>query len=110
MKTAEKQRRLGWKIDIAGLDGLRLGNNPTVTVTAQDANAQHLQGASVKLAIVRPGLVEPEQIVDLVETSPGVYRAQLTLALPGAWVAAIQLQRGDDRFELREHIEVAAAQ
>lgn len=110
MKSAEKQRRLGWEISLSGLDGLRQGSRPTVAVTARDANTQPLQGATVRLAIARPGLAQAEQLAELVETDPGVYRGQLELTLPGVWVAAVQLQRGSDRFELQRHIEVYAAQ
>ena len=110
MKTAEKQRRLGWEVTIAGLDEIAQGHQLTVSVTAHEPGEQPLRGATVKIAIVRPGLTQPEQLVDLVETDPGVYRGELTMNLPGKWVAAVQLQRDDDRFEMQRHIEVSAAQ
>lgn len=110
MKNAEKQRRLGWEVSISGLEGLGHGSRPTVSVIAHDANAQPLQGAKVELAIARPGLAQTEQLIELVETDPGVYRGQLLLKLPGKWVAAVQIQRGGDRFELQQHIEVSTAQ
>lgn len=109
MKNAEKQRRLGWEVTIAGLDGVRQGGTPGVSVNALDGSAQPLRGASVQLAIVRPGLTEPEQLVDLVETDPGVYRGQVAMTLPGKWVAAVQLQRGEDRFEMQQQLEVSTA-
>lgn len=110
MSAAEKQRRLGWSVTLSGLDGLRQGSRPAVSVTARDAAAQSLQGAMARLAIIRPGLSRPEQVSDLVETDPGVYRGQLAPVLPGTWVVAVQLRRGDERFEMQRHIEVSAAQ
>ena len=109
MKNAEKQHKLGWEVTIAGLDQLKQGDSFTVSVTALDANAQPLQGASVRMAVARPGLTQPEQLADLLETDPGVYRGQMTITLPGMWVAALQLQRDSDRFELQQHIEVSPA-
>lgn len=109
MRTAEKQRRLGWEVEISGLDEIMLGRQLTVSVSAQEAKGQPLRGATVKIAIVRPGLAQPEQLADLIETDPGVYRGQLTMDLPGMWVAAVQLKRDDDRFELQRNIEVSAA-
>ncbi len=110
MKNAEKQRRLGWEVHILGLDGLRLQTHPTtVSVTAHEAHAEPLQGAIVKLIVTRPGLAQPEVQTTLVETDPGVYRGQVTMALPGMWVAAVQLQRGDDLFEMQQNIEVSTA-
>lgn len=110
MKSADKQRRLGWEVALSGLDGLMQGSRPTVSVTVSDASAQPVQGLAARLVIARPGLAQAEQQAELVETDPGVYRGQLELALPGVWVAAVQLQRGTERFELQRHIEVSAAQ
>lgn len=110
MKNAEKQRRLGWIVSIAGLEEIKQGKQHGITVIANDDKAQPLRGATARLAVVRPGLANPEQQVELVETDPGVYRGQVTLNLPGVWVAAIQLQRGEDRYELQQNIEFAAAQ
>lgn len=107
MKNAEKQRRLGWEVVLIGLDGVRQGDVAGVSVNARDSNSQPLRGATVKLAVVRPGLTEPEQIMDLVETDPGAYRGQVTMMLPGKWVAAVQLQRGEDRFEMQQQLEVS---
>lgn len=109
MKSADKQRKLGWEIMVSGLDGLRQDDSASVAVSAKDASLKPLRGGVVKLAIARPGLVEPEQLAELVETDPGIYRGQLKIALPGIWVAAVQLQRGEDRFEMQQHIEVAVA-
>lgn len=109
MKSAEKQRRLGWEVSVAGLELLELGNKPTVSVTVRDAAAQPLKSAEVKLALVRPGLAKAEQLVSLVETDPGIYRGQIELTLPGKWVLAVQVQRGEDRYESQQHIEVLAA-
>jgi nitrogen fixation protein FixH len=109
MSNAEKQRKLGWEIAIVGLDELRQGSPSTVSVTAHDTNARALQGAQVKVAIARPGLVQPAQLLELHETDPGVYRGTLTMELPGVWVLAVQLQRGKDLFEQQQHISVSAA-
>lgn len=109
MKSAEKQRRLGWDVAIAGLDRLRQGSSAVLSVNAIDESSKPLQGATVKVAIARPGLAQPEQIVNLAEAAPGEYRGQLTMSLPGSWVALIQLQRGEDRYEMQQHLEVTTA-
>ncbi|MBZ0105757.1 MAG: FixH family protein [Sulfuricella denitrificans] len=110
MKSEEKQRRLGWQVDIAGLDVIRQGSSPRVSVTVKDSNSRPLQGIAAKVAIARPGLAQPEQLVELAETAPGVYRGQVTMTLPGMWVVAVQLQKGDDLFEMQQHLEVSASQ
>ncbi|MFH1495928.1 MAG: FixH family protein [Pseudomonadota bacterium] len=110
MKNAEKQHKLGWAVTITGLDKLRQGGGSTVSVTVLDVKSQPLKDATVKIAIARPGLTRPEQLAELLETNPGVYRGELTINLPGMWVAALQVQRDSDRFEQQQHVEVIAAQ
>lgn len=110
MKNADKQQKLGWVVSVSGLDGLRQNNSSKVSVTVLDPQGQPIKQASVMVAVARPGLVNPEQTVDLVETDPGIYRGQVTMILPGRWVAAVQILREAERFELQQHIEVSAAQ
>ncbi|MDP2961825.1 MAG: FixH family protein [Sulfurimicrobium sp.] len=111
MKNAEKQRRLGWEVEISGLDDLSQQSHPTtLSVTAREAQTRPLQGATVKLIVTRPGLAQPEQQTTLLETDPGVYRGQVTLSLPGMWVVAVQLERGEDRFEMQQKIQVTSEQ
>lgn len=108
MASANKQDKLGWDVNLTGLERVSLGRQVAVTLTAKGADGQPLRGASTVLALVRPGLAQPEQMLDLVETDPGVYRGQVILSLPGLWVAAVRLQRANDRYEMQQHIEVPA--
>jgi len=108
MASSDKQNKLGWNAAVTGLEHLAQGRQAMVVLTARGADGQPLRGASSALALLRPGLAQAEQMIDLVETDPGVYRGQMTLTLPGLWVAAIRLQRANDRFEMQQHIEVSA--
>jgi nitrogen fixation protein FixH len=108
MASANRQDKLGWDVSLTGLDRLSMGSQVSVTLTAKGPDGQPLRGASSVLALLRPGLAQPEQMLDLVETDPGVYRGELILSLPGLWVAAVRLQRANDRYEMQQHIEVPA--
>lgn len=108
MASTEKQNRLGWEVNITGLERLMLGGQASIALSAREADGRPLRGATVALAMLRPGLAQPEQMVSLVETDAGVYRGQLSLTLPGLWVAAIRLQRANDRYETQQHVEVSA--
>lgn len=110
MASADRQSKLGWKISLAGLERPERGRPQGVSVTARTADDQPLRAAKVALALMRPGLAQPEQMLELVETDPGMYRGEMVITLPGLWVAVLRLQRGSDRFELQQHIEVTLAQ
>lgn len=110
MASADRQNKLGWNVALAGLERPVRGRPQHVSVTAHAAGDAPLRGAKVALALMRPGLAQPEQMLELVETDPGVYRGEMVIALPGLWVAVLRLQRGDDRFEMQQHIEVALGQ
>lgn len=110
MASTDRQNRLGWEIRVSGLERLALDSQASIALSAREADGRPLRGATVVLAMLRPGLARPAQMVDLVETDAGIYRGQLSLTLPGLWVAAIRLQRAKDRFETQQHVEVPAAQ
>lgn len=110
LASTDKQNKLGWSVSLSGLEHPTVGHETAATVTAHGADGKPLRDTSVVLALVRPGLAQPEQMVELAETDPGIYRGRLLVSLPGLWVAAVRLQRGNDRFELQQHLEVTAAQ
>lgn len=110
MASADKQRKLGWVVRLEGLDRLTHGREGVLEVTARGADGQPLREARGGAAFLRPGLAQPEQTVELVETDPGVYRGHVVFSQAGIWVVAVRLQRGADRFELQQHLEVPSGQ
>lgn len=109
MASTDKQNRLGWQVSVSGLEHLVHGGQANIALNASEADGRPLRGATVVLAMLRPGLAQPEQIISLVETDAGIYRGQLSLTLPGLWVAVVRLQRANDRYEMQQHVEVSAA-
>lgn len=108
--STDKQNRLGWNVSVAGLEKIVQGRQASVAVTSRGADGQPLRGATAAMAVSRPGMAKPEQILDLVETDPGVYRTQITVERSGIWLAAIRLQHGKDRYEVQQQLDVSAAQ
>lgn len=104
--STEKQNRLGWQVQLIGLDKMSTGKENLITVSARDAEGKPLTQARAGLAIIRPGGNQPEQMLELVETDPGDYRAQLNVLQPGVAIAVARLQRGKDKFELERQIEI----
>lgn len=110
MASTDKQNRLGWEVRVGGLERLVQGDQANIALVAREADGRPLRGGTAVLAMLRPGVAQPEQMISLTETDPGIYRGQLALTLPGLWVAVVRMQRANDRFETQQHVEVSAAQ
>ncbi|BCB25424.1 hypothetical protein SKTS_03100 [Sulfurimicrobium lacus] len=110
LASTDKQNKLGWNVSVAGLENVAAGRQTSLAVTAKSADGQPLRGAVAAMALLRPGMAQAEQILDLVETDPGVYRTPVTVPQSGGWLAAIRLQRSNDRYEVQQHLDVAAKQ
>ena len=110
LANTDKQDKLGWQVSVAGLEKIFQGRQASVAVTAKDADGQPLSGAVTAMALLRPGMAQPAQVLDLVETEPGVYRAQITVTQSGLWLAAIRLQRTNERYEVQQQLDVSATQ
>lgn len=104
--STEKQNRLGWRVQILGLDNMATGKESLITVSARNAEGKPLTQARAGLALIRPGAAQPEQMLELVETDPGDYRAPLNILQPGVAVIVVRLQQGRDKFELERQIEL----
>jgi nitrogen fixation protein FixH len=107
--STEKQNRLGWQAQILGLEKMALGKESLITVAVRDAEGRPLTQARAGLAVIRPGAAQPEQMLELVETDPGDYRAPLNVLQAGVAVIVIRVQRGRDKFELERQIELRNA-
>lgn len=110
LASKDKQNKLGWDVNVAGLEKIVQGRQASVAVTAKGADGQPLRNAVVAMAMLRPGMAQAEQILDLVESEPGVYRTTMTVPQSGGWLAAIRLQRTSDRYEVQQHLDVSATQ
>lgn len=108
MKKTERQRQLGWQIEVAGLDQLKLNQPVEVAVSARDSVQQPLEGAVVKLSMKHPADTDMGKIASLEAFAPGRYRTQVSMDRPGLWVAVLQIDRGQDQFETAKEIIVPA--
>jgi nitrogen fixation protein FixH len=109
MKKSRQQIQLGWRIEVAGLDELRLGKAGEVTVSASDSAQQPIEGAVVTLTLSHPGdAADKGKSTSLSNFAPGRYRAQVGMDGSGQWVAVLQIERGQDRFETAKEIIIPA--
>jgi nitrogen fixation protein FixH len=109
LANSDKQQKLGWDVSVTGMEKIVQGHRSSVTLTARGADAQPLRGAVAAMALLRPGMAQPEQILDLAEAEPGVYRADIAVAQSGLWLVAIRVQRAGDRFEMQQELDIPAS-
>jgi len=102
MNMEHKLDRLGWRINITGLDTLVVGGEHSVRIDVRDKAELPVGDVRVMLGLGRPGQAS-HRIVALAEAEAGSYRAELGLEDAGQWLAVITLERGGERIVL-EHV------
>lgn len=96
----EKLARLGWHVEVVGLDALRSGHANEVRVMVRDKEGVLVPGVKVDLALGRPGQKASETVA-LEAAGEAGYRRLTGLPGDGAWLAVISLESQGDRVELQ---------
>ncbi|MGD9787284.1 MAG: FixH family protein [Sulfuricellaceae bacterium] len=107
MSAQEKQRRLGWKVEVDGLEAASASRSVEVKVATRDGAP--LQNAKVVISIQPLADAESRQDVELKEENPGAYRGQLNFARPGRWVVELHIQSGNDAYQVEQSVSVPKA-
>lgn len=93
--------KLGWTVDVVGLDALSNTRANVVRVLLRQSNGTGVAGSDMRLGLARPGQPIPTgQPLD--EVGSGDYRASVTLPAAGAWMATISFD-ADGRRIVLEH-------
>lgn len=95
-----KLARLGWQVEVVGLDALRADHANEVRVLVRDRSGTLVPGIRVNLALGRPGQ-PPEETVALEPRGEAGYLALAGLPGDGAWLAALSLEGKGERVELQ---------
>lgn len=98
-----KLARLGWQVEVFGLDALRPGHANEVRVLVRDRAGALVLGIRVSLALGRPGQA-PVETVALEPKGEAGYLALMGLPGEGAWLAALSLEAKGERVELQRII------
>lgn len=109
LKKAHQQKELGWHVIVDGLEGMRVNEARTITVSISDAANRPLSGAAVLVSISRPGARQAEQQWHLQSASAGSYHAALKVSETGQWVVLLSAARGQDKIETAKEIIVTAS-
>jgi hypothetical protein len=96
----EKLARLGWRVEVVGLDALRPDHANEVRVLVRDGQGALVPGIRAQLALGRPGQ-PPQEVILLESAGEAGYRALTALPGEGTWLAAIGLESQGERVELQ---------
>lgn len=102
-KMEAKLEKLGWRLEVAGLDGLRPDRQENVRVRVLTVDGKGVAGVPIKLMLARPG--QPaSQVLPLSDLGGGDYRLAANLPAGGAWLATLQLRAGDEHIDLERAV------
>lgn len=104
LKRVHRQKELGWRITVTGLDGMRLNEVRKIIADVVDAQNQPINGATVQLSLTRPGAGKAATQLHLLSSGNGRYETQLSVAEPGQWVANLSVAHGQDKFEAAKEL------
>lgn len=97
LSQAHRSARLGWQVDVDGLDGTTAER--VVRLQVRDRTGLPIDGLRATLRLARPGADRDTLVLPLAAHEPGVYGGVLALPESGRWVALLELARGDETYE-----------
>lgn len=103
LRMEHKLAKLGWKLEVTGLDSLSPGEARPVRLTIRTERGEAVPGVKANLGLGRPGQI-PQYNLPFQETGAGDYRVQTALASGGAWLATLSLEQGGERIVLERRL------
>jgi hypothetical protein len=91
-----KLEKLGWQVEVTGLDQLRPEVLKTVRILVTDKQGHSVPDVRVNLGLARPGQTEQNRFLIPV-ASDGSYRSEIQLSARGEWLATLALEGRGER-------------
>lgn len=107
LSARHRQMRLGWRVEVTGLELLARAGAAQVSVRAHDRDDAPLADAQVSLDLLRPAQAHSDMIVPLQAAVPGRYQAWVQLPEAGRWIAVVRVRRGADSYQAERQLTVA---
>lgn len=102
LKMEERLARLGWRLEVSGLNDVRADRPQPVTVHVYDRNGNGVDGIDIRLSAGRPGQSAPPAMPLEGDGSAG-YHTVLPPLQAGSWVAYLTLHAADGSPIQLEH-------
>ena len=101
-----RQMRLGWRVELSGLDVLARDGAAQVVVNAHDRDGSPMQDAQVTLDLLRPAQSTRDQSLPLQLSGPGLYQTWVELREAGRWIVVVHVTRGGDKYQIEQQLTV----
>ena len=101
LKEAESQAALGWK---SSLDVATQGQTAIIAFRLNDAQGKQLDGAEVLATYVRSTQAGHDVQIQLKSETPGIYKGEAELPLPGVWELHISVTKDGHHFQTMKTI------
>ena len=111
LKMLSDEQKLGWDVDMEGLDTLKAGPaaQNKLTMRLHDRQKQPMQNAVVTLNFFRPGYVQTLPPLRLQQNKPGEYHGSISIPDTGSWVVQLVIEADGQRVEREHDVSVTAS-
>jgi len=106
-KLAEKQKALGWTGLIMAPANTRVNQHQLYEVLLQGKHSAALILDSVTLHAYRPSDARADFSVEMVNSKPGMYGADVSFSLPGIWDVIIVATQGEHEFLVTKRFSIS---
>lgn len=102
----EQQRKLGWQVEVQGLDGIKAGTRERITLSLKDSAGAPIVADRVMLGFWRMANSKDDRSLSLQASAPGVYQGELLLEDEGRWIVETHIERGQDVYHTKRSLLV----
>ena len=95
LSAAHRESRLGWQVEMSGLD--EAGRVRAITVRVKDRTGLPVEHVEAEVRLTRPGATSPALKLPLRAAEAGVYVGTLNLPDSGRWLAEMRLTRDGEQ-------------
>ncbi len=106
LTARNRQMRLGWRVEVSGLDLLAREGTAQITVRARERDDAPMNDARVTLDLVRPAQASSDFSLPLELSGPGQFQSAVQLPQVGRWIAVVRVVRGDDTYQTEQQLTV----
>jgi len=104
LRMEDRLSKLGWQVEVSGLNALRAGEPAPVSVHITDVARQPVPAVAVALELGRPGQAAQQTLA--LTGGLGGYHGTLAGLDAGTWVSKLRLARGEDTIVLEHTLDV----
>ena len=106
-KQLEEEQALGWTGLFLLPAKARVNQTHTYEVLIHDQNSSALLLDSVVFYAYRPSDSDKDFYVEMNNTRPGIYSAELNFPLPGIWDLIAEVKQGENNFLVTKRIVIS---